>query len=110
MVGCLGAVFDLAETFVYVSCSFADGLGEQFRIHEMGAGAGRKIATVLHQLHAAQVDLAVAFHSIFDGAAGLRESRRVQNDNIELLALFLQLRKQIEHIGTLEGDAVGKTV
>ena len=48
MVGCLGAVFYLAEAFVYVGCGLADGLGEQLRVHEVGAGTGSEVAAVLY--------------------------------------------------------------
>ena len=44
----LGAVFYLTEALVYVCRSFADGLGEQLRRHEVGAGAGGKVAAVFY--------------------------------------------------------------
>ena len=65
-----------------------DGLGKQLRSHEMGAGAGGQIAAVLHQLHAAQVDLTVALDGVFHGVSGLGEGRRIQDHHIKLFALL----------------------
>ena len=48
MIRCLGAVFYLAQSLVDVGSGFTDGLGEQFRIHEVGAGAGGKVAAVFY--------------------------------------------------------------
>ena len=110
MVGCLGTVFYLAEAFVYVCSGLADGLGEQLRVHEVGAGAGGEIAAVLYQLHAAQVDLTVALDSVFDRTAGFGEGRWIQNNHIKLFALLFQLRKQIKDICALEGDTVRQAV
>ena len=48
MIGCLGAVFYLAQSLVDIGSCFTDGLGKQLRIHEVGAGAGGKVAAVFY--------------------------------------------------------------
>ncbi len=65
---------------------------EEFRIHEVGAGAGGQITAVFHQLHPPQVDLPVSLDRFLNGASGLGKCRRVQNDHVELLSLLLQPR------------------
>ena len=74
MVGCLGAVFDLAQAAVGAAGCLLNRLCEEFRRHEMGAGAGGEVAAVLYQLHAAQVDLTVALDGIFYRASGFRRT------------------------------------
>ena len=76
----------------------------------MGAGAGRQVAAVFDQFHAPQIDLPVAFDCFFDGASGLGEGRRVQNDHVEFLPLFLQPREQLKHILAEELHPVGEAV
>ena len=46
MVCGLCAVLHLAKAFMNIAGSLADRLGEQFRIHEVGAGTRAKIAAV----------------------------------------------------------------
>ena len=67
MVCCLGPVLHLPEPFVYIARGLTYGFGKQFRVHEMGAGTGGQIAAALYQLHASQVDFAIALDCIFNG-------------------------------------------
>ena len=60
MVGCLGAVFDLAQAAVGAAGCLLNRLCEELRRHEMGAGAGGEVAAVLYQTQTANIDLAVA--------------------------------------------------
>ena len=76
----------------------------------MGAGTGGQIAAVLDQLHSSQVDFPVALHCVFHRVSGFCEGGRIQDDYVEFLALLLQLRKQLEHVGAYEGNAVGEAV
>ena len=110
MIRRLGAEFYLPQPLVYILRGLADGLGKEFRIHEMGAGAGCQVAAVFNQFHAPQVDLPVAFDCFFDGASGLGEGRRVKNDHVEFLPLFLQPREQLKHILAEELHPVGEAV
>ena len=64
MVGCLGAVFDLAQAAVGAAGCLLNRLCEEFRRHEMGAGAGGEVAAVLYQTQTANIDLAVALDGI----------------------------------------------
>ena len=57
---CLGAVFDLAQAAVGAAGCLLNRLCEEFRRHEMGAGAGGEVAAVLYQTQTANIDLAVA--------------------------------------------------
>lgn len=77
---------------------FPDGLCKELKIHKMGAGAGGEKASVLHQLHAPDVDLPVALHRIFDGVPGLCEGRWVQDNYIVLLPVLHQGREQVKHV------------
>ena len=110
MVRGLGAVFHLAEPLMHAGGRLPDRLGEQGRIHEMGAGAGGQIASVLYQAQAPQVYLPVASDRVLDRAAGLGEGRRVQDDHIEPLTSPFQLGQELKDIGALEGNGPGKTV
>ena len=83
MIRCLGAVFHLAQSLVDVGSGFTDGLGEQFRIHEVGAGAGGKVAAVFYSLHAAEIDFTVAFYCVFNGISGCGEGWRIKDDYIK---------------------------
>ena len=102
MVRRLGPVLHLSEPFMYIAGGFTYGFGKQFRVHEMRAGAGGQIAPVLYQLHASQVDFAVALDRVFNGISGLRKRRRVQDDHIVFTAFLLQPGKKAENIGTLK--------
>ena len=73
MVAGLCAKFHLTESSVRAPGGLAESLGEQVRIHEVGAGAGGQKSAVPHQPHAPQVDLLVAFDRVLDGAAGFGE-------------------------------------
>ena len=102
MVGSLRPEFHLAEPAVRVSCRFADRLFKEFGIHKVGAGAGDEISAVLHEFHAAEVDLTVAPRRRFDGIAGFGEGRRIQNDHIVLLTLFDEFGQQGEYVAAQE--------
>ena len=84
----------------------ADGLFEEVRVHEVGAGAGDEVAAVSDQLHAAQIDLTVAARGGLDGIAGLGEGGRIEDDDVILLALLDQLGQKSEDVAAQEGDAV----
>lgn len=102
MVGRLRPEFHLAEPAVRISGCFADRLFKELGVHEVGAGAGDEIAAVLHQLHSAEVDLAVAPRCRFDGIAGFGEGRRIQDDHIVLLTLFDEFGQQGEYVAAQE--------
>ena len=68
-------------------------LRKELIAHKVRAGTCSQITAILYQLHAAQIDLTVAFDGVFHGASGLREGGRIQDHQIVLLALGLQLRK-----------------
>ncbi len=87
MIGGLGAVFDLTEPFVGAGGRFADRFGKKLRLHKMRAGAGGEVTAVCEELHTADVDLAVTLNGIFDGAAGLGKSRRIQNADVKFLPM-----------------------
>ena len=74
-------------------CGIRSGAGgggrEEFRRHEMGAGAGGEVAAVLYQTQTANIDLAVALDGIFDRAAGFCEGRRIENHDVKLLTFCL---------------------
>ncbi len=106
MIGSLRPVLHLSEPFVDISCGLADGFGEQLRSHKVGAGAGSQIAAVLYELHAPQINFTVALDCIFHRASGFGEGRRIQDDYIELLTLFLKLRKQFKYVGADKGNTV----
>ena len=90
MIRGLSAEFHLAETFMSVSCSFPNRFRKEFLGHKMGTGAGGKVAAVLDELHAAQVNLAVALDGVFNGVFGFCERRGIENDDVELLALVFE--------------------
>ena len=70
MIRGLGAKFHLAETFMSASCSFPNRFCKEFLGHEMGTGAGGKVAAVFNQFQSFDVDLAVTFDGVFCGLAG----------------------------------------
>ena len=88
MVAGLGAEFYLAQPAVSASGCLVDGLGEELRIHKMGAGTGGKKTAVLYQPYSPQVDLTVTFYSVLNGTAGLRKSGGIQNHNIKQFSGF----------------------
>ena len=90
--------------------SLADRLREQLGVHVVRAGAGGEEAAVAHELHAAQVDFAVALDRVLDGVFRLREGGRVENHHVELLSLAFERGEQVEHVGAAEFDGVGKAV
>ena len=110
MIRGLGPEFDLAQAPAGAVGSFPDGPGEKLWIHEVGAGACGQIAAVLYQLHTPQVDLPVSLDSVFHGAAGLGECRRIQYDQIIALSPGLQLWQQVKDIGTDKLHPVGQPV
>ena len=102
--------FHLTQSLMRSVGCFADGLCEQLRIHKVGTGAGHKKSVVFYQLHAPQIDFTIPFYRIFDGASGFGKCGRIQDYDIILLALFLQLGKQLKDICTGKFYAVGKSV
>ena len=102
MVCCLGPVLHLPEPFVYIARGLTYGFGKQFRVHEMGAGTGGQIAAALYQLHASQVDFAIALDCVFNGISGLCKCRRIQDNHVVFAAFLLQPGKKVEDIGTLK--------
>ena len=89
MIGCLGAVFDLAQAAVGAAGCLLNRLCEELRRHEMGAGAGGEVTAVLYQAQTADIDLAVALDGIFDRAAGFCEGRRIEDHDVKFLAFSL---------------------
>ena len=89
MIGCLGAVFDLAQAAVGAAGCLLNRLCEELRRHEMGAGAGGEVSAVLYQTQTADIDLAVALDGIFDRAAGFCEGRRIEDHDVKFLAFNL---------------------
>ena len=110
MIRCLGTIFHLAETHMDTFCRLTEHLRKELIAHKVRAGTGSQITAILYQLHAAQIDLTVALDGVFHGASGLREGGRIQDHHIVLLALGLQLRKQVKHIGAEEFHLIGKAV
>ena len=56
MVGCPGAVFDLAQAAVGAAAASRIAFCEELRRHEMGAGAGGEVAAVLYRTQTANID------------------------------------------------------
>ena len=88
VVGCLGAVFDLAQAAVGAAGCLLNRLCEELRRHEMGAGAGGEVAAVLYQTQTANIDLAVALDGIFDRAGDFVKAggSRITTSNCSPLA------------------------
>ena len=87
-----------------------NGLGEELGVHVVRAGAGGKVAAVLDELHAAQVNLAVALDGVFNGVFGFCERRGIENDDVELLAFVFERGEQVKNVGALELDRFGKII
>ena len=105
MVGCLGPKLHLAQALVGVPGRLGDGVPEEVRIHEVGAGAGRKEASVPDQAQAALVDLAVAPDGCLDGVSGLREGGGIQDHDIEELSLPVKGGKKVKDVRALIAKA-----
>ena len=110
MIAGLGAVLDLAEAAVHGAGRLSNGLREELRGHEVTAAAGGEVSAVLHELEALHVDLAVTADGGLRRLAGLRKRRRVEDDDVILLALCVQLRQLIEHIRHTEMHGVLEVV
>ena len=98
MIAGLGAVLDLAETTVHGAGRLGDGLREELWRHEVAAAAGGEVTAVLHELQPLHVDLAVTADRGLRRLAGLRKRRRIEDDDVILLATRVQLRELVEHI------------
>ena len=72
---------------------FADRLGEQIRLHEVGTGTGDQKTAVTDEFHAAEIDLTVAFYGIFGCLSGFGEGRGIENDNVVIFPFFFQRRQ-----------------
>ena len=110
VVGGLGTELDLAEAFMGVFCGLGDHLGKKLAGHEVGTGAGGKIAAVFYQPHGALVDFPVALGGVFDRVFGFGEGGRVEDDDVEPLSLPLQLGQELEDVGAFEAGLVLKAV
>ena len=110
MVRRLSAVLHLAEALVAAGGRLADGLGEELGVHEVGAGAGGQVASVLHQLQAPHIDLPVALDGVLHGGPGFGEGGGIQNDYVKFFALPLQLREQVKDVGAEKLHPVGEAV
>ena len=88
---------------------FGDDLQEQVFSDMVRAGAGDQVAAGVKELQAAQIDFLVAAAGGGDAGAILCESRRVQNNHVEVAASFVVLLQDVERIGLAErevGDVV----
>ena len=110
MIRRLGAELHLTQAAVRGARGLPNGLGEELGVHVVRAGAGGKVAAVLDELHAAQVNLAVALDGVFNGVLGFCERRGIENDDVELLALVFERGEQIKNVGALELDRIGKMI
>ena len=110
MIRRLGAELHLTQAAVRGTRGLPNGLGEELGVHVVRAGAGGKVAAVLDELHAAQVNLAVALDGVFNGVFGFCERRGIENDDVELLAFVFERGEQIKNVGALELDRIGKMI
>ena len=110
MIWRLGAELHLTQAAVRGTRGLPNGLGEELGVHVVRAGAGGKVAAVLDELHAAQVNLAVALDGVFNGVFGFCERRGIENDDVELLALVFERGEQVKNVGALELDRIGKMI
>ena len=105
MVRRLLASFDLAEADAGVFGGIVEHLAEQVVAHEVRARAGRQVTAAGQEFHSFQVDFFIAPDGIADGMARLGEGRRVEDDEVIVMALvFSQVREQIEDVGLLGRD------
>lgn len=89
MIRGLLAEFDLAECHACISGCFLHHFHEEFLSHEVRAGAGGKVAASWQDLHRAVVDFLVAAEGFMDGLSRLCESRRIEDDVVEVMVVFL---------------------
>ena len=72
-----------------ISGCFLHHFHEEFLSHEVRAGAGGKVAASWQDLHRAVVDFLVAAEGFMDGLSRLCESRRIEDDVVEVMVVFL---------------------
>ena len=101
--------FDLPQLAVRILCRCTQHLDEQLLGGKVGAAGSCQIAAAGQQLHGTVVDLLVAAHGVFYGAARLGKGRRVQNDKIVGVPLFFQPRQQLKGV-LAQKVHIGQTV
>ena len=96
--------FDQPDRPAAVGGSLPEHPDKELRGHELGAGAGDQKASVLHQSHAAQVQLLVAPVGALQSLFALGKGRRVADDQAEIPFLVLIPLDQVEDVGLHRGD------
>ncbi len=105
MVRRLLASFDLAEANAGIFGGIVEHLAEQVIAHEVRTRARSQIAAARQEFHRFQVDFLIAPHGVADGMTRFGESRRVEDDEVIVMALvFSQVREQIEDVGLFGRD------
>ena len=91
--------------------SIVEHLTEEVVAHEVGARAGGQIAAAGQELHGFQVDFLIASDGVVDGMTGLGKGRRVEDDEIIVMALVVgQVGQEVEDVGLLGRDDVFQAV
>ena len=112
MIRALAVALDQAQRALRVHRGVAD-VGIEFAgAHVVRAAEGHDDAAGLQHLHGAQVDLLVAAHGVVHRVLGLGERRRVENDEVVLVALLLGILEEVESIVSdeLDGQSRGRGV
>ena len=105
MVRRLLAPFDLAEADAGIFGGIVEHLAEQIVAHEVRARARSQIAAARQEFHGFQVNFLIAPHGVADGMTRFGEGRRVEDDEVIVVALvFSQVREQIEDVGLFGRD------
>ena len=111
MVRRLLASFDLAEADAGVFGGVVEHPAEQVVTHEVGARTGREVTAAGQEFHGFQVDFLVAPDGVVDGMARFGEGRRVEDDEIIVMALVVgQVGQEVEDVGLLGRDDVFQAV
>ena len=98
MIHSLLAEFHLPQPSVGIAGCLLNGLPEQLRRHEVRAGAGDQVPSVLYEQESLPVDLAVSGDCRLHRASRFGKGRRIQNDHIILLPFLPLGRQEIKDI------------